>query len=161
MFCLGNCALGPSGTLDGALHARLTPDRLDALDPGVGPMSPTVWVPCDAAAVSVGADAVAAALEAAGATVRRNGSRGMLWLEPLVEVETERGRVGYANVEPGRGRRLLDGDLDDTDRGIGVVDEHPWLARQHRVSLRPRRRHRAHDLAAYRGTAAWPASSAP
>ena len=32
--------------------------------------------------------------------VVRNGSRGMLWLEPLVEVETEAGRVGFANVEP-------------------------------------------------------------
>lgn len=34
VFCLGNCALGPSGTLDGALHARLTPDRLDELTQG-------------------------------------------------------------------------------------------------------------------------------
>ncbi|NHA69009.1 formate dehydrogenase [Phycicoccus sp. CMS6Z-2] len=34
VFCLGNCALGPSGTLDGALHARLTPERLDALTEG-------------------------------------------------------------------------------------------------------------------------------
>ena len=31
VFCLGNCALGPSGMLDGTLHARLTPDRLDTL----------------------------------------------------------------------------------------------------------------------------------
>jgi formate dehydrogenase subunit gamma len=31
VFCLGNCALGPSGTVDGRLHGRLTPDRLDAL----------------------------------------------------------------------------------------------------------------------------------
>ncbi len=54
-----------------------------------------VFVPGDAAAVSVGADEVAAAFEAAGAQVIRNGSRGMLWLEPLVEVETDAGRVGY------------------------------------------------------------------
>ena len=59
-----------------------------------------VFVPGDAAAVSVGADEVAAAFEAAGAQVVRNGSRGMLWLEPLVEVETDAGRVGYANVTP-------------------------------------------------------------
>jgi formate dehydrogenase subunit gamma len=31
IFCLGNCALGPSGTVDGRLHGRLTPERLDAL----------------------------------------------------------------------------------------------------------------------------------
>ena len=47
----------------------------------------TVWVPIDAAARSVGADEVADAFAAAGATVRRNGSRGLLWLEPLAEVE--------------------------------------------------------------------------
>jgi formate dehydrogenase subunit gamma len=34
VFCLGNCALGPSGTLDGTLHGRLTPDRLHALTEG-------------------------------------------------------------------------------------------------------------------------------
>jgi formate dehydrogenase subunit gamma len=36
VFCLGNCALGPSGMLDGALHAHLTPDRLDELTEGWG-----------------------------------------------------------------------------------------------------------------------------
>ena len=34
VFCLGNCALGPSGTLDGRLHGRLSRDRLDALTEG-------------------------------------------------------------------------------------------------------------------------------
>ena len=34
VFCLGNCALGPSGTLDGRLHGRLSPERLDALTEG-------------------------------------------------------------------------------------------------------------------------------
>lgn len=31
VFCLGNCALGPSILLDGRLHGRVTPERLDAL----------------------------------------------------------------------------------------------------------------------------------
>ncbi|HMM93785.1 NADH-ubiquinone oxidoreductase-F iron-sulfur binding region domain-containing protein [Phycicoccus sp.] len=113
-------------------------------------MSTTVWVPCDAAAVSVGADAVAEAFAAAGATVRRNGSRGMLWLEPLVEVETDRGRVGYANVEPTDVAALLTGALDDTDRCVGVVDEHPWLVRQHRVTFARVGVVEPTDLAAYR-----------
>ena len=34
VFCLGNCALGPSGTVDGRLHGRLSADRLDALTEG-------------------------------------------------------------------------------------------------------------------------------
>lgn len=63
----------------------------------------TVWVPCDAAAVSVGADEVAAAFAEAGALVRRNGSRGMLWLEPLIEVEHvgpdgNPQRIGYPEI---------------------------------------------------------------
>ena len=95
----------------------------------------TAWVPCDAAAVALGADAVADAITAAGVSVRRNGSRGMLWLEPLVEVETDRGRVGYGTSPDSEVGALLDGALDDTERCIGVVDEHEWLARQHRVSF--------------------------
>ncbi|WP_432476477.1 NADH-ubiquinone oxidoreductase-F iron-sulfur binding region domain-containing protein [Nocardioides sp. GXQ0305] len=91
----------------------------------------TVWVPADAAAVSVGADEVADALTAAGATVRRNGSRGMLWAEPLVEVETDEGRVGYANVTPEAAAGVLDGEGEC----LGVVDDHAWLAGQRRVSF--------------------------
>ena len=34
IFCLGNCALGPSGTVDGRLHGRLSAERLDALTEG-------------------------------------------------------------------------------------------------------------------------------
>ncbi len=90
-----------------------------------------VFVPGDAAAVSVGADEVAATFEAAGAHVVRNGSRGMLWLEPLVEVETEQGRVGYANVTAADVEAVLAGGAGS----IGVVDEHPWLTSQHRVSF--------------------------
>ena len=58
----------------------------------------TVYVPRDSAALAVGADEVVAAIEreatARGLTVRlvRNGSRGMLWLETLVEVQTSQGR---------------------------------------------------------------------
>lgn len=110
----------------------------------------TAWVPCDAAAVALGADAVADALTASGAAVRRNGSRGMLWLEPLVEVETPRGRVGYGNVTASDVAALLAGDLDDTDRCVGVVDSHEWLARQHRVSFARVGVIEPTDLAAYR-----------
>ena len=64
-------------------------------------MSVKVYIPCDAAALSVGADAVAASIaKRAGSDVEiiRNGSRGMLWLEPLVEVETDKGRIAYGPV---------------------------------------------------------------
>ena len=60
-----------------------------------------IYVPQDAAALAVGADKVAAAIarEAAArgieVTIIRNGSRGMFWLEPLVEIETPEGRTGF------------------------------------------------------------------
>ncbi len=99
----------------------------------------TVYVPCDSAAVSVGADEVAAALEQlAGERIRlvRNGSRGMLWLEPLVEVATERGRVGYGPVTAQQVPTLLAaGMLDGADHElcVGVVEELPWLRDQQRL----------------------------
>ena len=95
----------------------------------------TVYVPGDAAAVSVGADAVAVAFAAIpDITVVRNGSRGLLWLEPLVEVVTDDGRVGYGNVVPEEAAAVLAGDLPQ-DRCLGVVDQHPWLTSQRRVSF--------------------------
>lgn len=111
----------------------------------VAPGSPvTVYVPRDSAARSVGADAVAEAVRRAAAEqgrevhVVRNGSRGMLWLEPLVEVVTPHGRIGYGPVAPSDVPGLLAaGMLDGAAHGLrlGVVDELPWLARQTRVTF--------------------------
>ena len=59
----------------------------------------TVYIPRDAAALSVGAERVVKAMQdeakKRGVEIKiiRNGSRGMLWLEPLVEVVTAKGRV--------------------------------------------------------------------
>jgi formate dehydrogenase iron-sulfur subunit len=119
----------------------------------------TVYVPCDSAAVSVGADEVAAALgELPGVTVRRNGSRGMLWLEPLVEVETAAGRVGYPGVTADNVQALIDGGmLDAAPVGdcIGIVDEHPWLTGQRRVSFARVGVIEPTDIAAYAEHGGW------
>ena len=102
-------------------------------------MSVRVYVPGDSAACSVGADDVAARIvevaTARGVTVEviRNGSRGMLWLEPFVEVQTTAGRVGYGPVAPGDVDALIDAGLLDGrphTLGHGLVDQIPWLARQ-------------------------------
>ncbi|MET8226427.1 NADH-ubiquinone oxidoreductase-F iron-sulfur binding region domain-containing protein [Streptomyces sp. NPDC005301] len=104
----------------------------------------TVYVPRDSAARSVGADEVADALRQAAPDggpdidVVRNGSRGMLWLEPLVEVATPDGRVGYGPVAPEDVADLLAAGLlsgADHPLRLGVVDELPWLARQTRVTF--------------------------
>ena len=104
----------------------------------------TIYVPRDAAAVSVGADRVAAAIrreaEARGLDLRivRNGSRGMLWLEPLVEVATPAGRVAYAPVTPGDVAALFDaGWLEGGDHALrlGDIERHPWFAGQERLTF--------------------------
>jgi formate dehydrogenase iron-sulfur subunit len=95
-----------------------------------------LFVPRDSAARSVGADEVAALLERAGAEVVRTGSRGMLWLEPLVEVETDAGRVGYGPVAPEDVDGLVAaGLLDGTAPGLGLVEELDWMRRQQRLTF--------------------------
>ena len=93
----------------------------------------SVWfVPRDSAARSVGADDVAQALAERGETVIRNGSRGMLWLEPLVErVDESTGkRIGWGNVSAAN---VVDGALDESSPAfLGVVEELDFLARQER-----------------------------
>jgi formate dehydrogenase iron-sulfur subunit len=102
-----------------------------------------VYVPGDASACSVGADAVARALEAEavkrGRKVRivRNGSRGLYWLEPLVEVETPVGRVAYGPVQAGQVAKLLDAGLLEGgahDLRLGDITAHPWLSSQQRLT---------------------------
>jgi formate dehydrogenase iron-sulfur subunit len=101
----------------------------------------TVYVPRDSAARSVGADQVAERIaETAGPGVRvvRNGSRGMLWLEPLVEVATPAGRVAYGPVSPDDVDGLLAaGLLDGAEHPLrlGPAEEIPWLRDQTRVTF--------------------------
>jgi len=103
----------------------------------------TVFVPGDASACSVGADATARALEAEaakrGRSVRivRNGSRGLFWLEPLVEVVTRAGRVAYGPVKSGDVAKLLDsGMLEGGAHALrlGDIATHPFLASQQRLT---------------------------
>ncbi len=75
-------------------------------------------------------------LERAGADVVRTGSRGMLWLEPLVEVETAAGRVGYGPVAPEDVDGLVAaGLLEGTAPGLGLVEELDWMRHQQRLTF--------------------------
>jgi formate dehydrogenase iron-sulfur subunit len=109
-------------------------------------MSMRIYVPCDSAALAVGADAVAARIadEAArrGLQVEivRNGTRGLLWLEPLVEVETPQGRIGFGPVDAGDVPGLFDAGFHDKVDGshplaLGLVEQIPYLARQQRLTF--------------------------
>ena len=104
----------------------------------------TVFVPKDAAAVSVGADDVAVALsqeaQNRGIDINliRNGSRGLLWLEPLVEIETPSGRVAFGPVSTSDISGLFDAGFlsgGDHDLGQGLTEDIPYLAKQERLTF--------------------------
>jgi formate dehydrogenase iron-sulfur subunit len=107
-------------------------------------MTVKIYIPRDAAAVALGAEkvakAVAETIAARGldATIVRNGSRGMHWLEPLVEVETAEGRVAYGPVKARDVGSLLDaGLLDGGDHALclGKTEEIPFLKQQTRLTF--------------------------
>jgi len=188
VYCLGNCALGPSVMIDEQLQGHVTPQRFDALiaplrttpasvdstSPNAGPGNAAaagvatpikIYVPRDAAALGLGADETAraivdqAALRGIGIELIRNGSRGMLWLEPLVEVEVAGIRRAFGPVSAADVASLFDAGftgsaLSDGTRGatgppvvagsgehsghalsLGPTAEIPYLKRQDRLTF--------------------------
>jgi formate dehydrogenase iron-sulfur subunit len=101
----------------------------------------TLYLPRDAAALSVGADDVAAALEtaaqAAGMEIAlvRTGSRGALWLEPLLEVERDGERCGYGPLTAADAGAVLEAicSAGDHPAAIGPVEALPWFRAQTRL----------------------------
>lgn len=107
-------------------------------------MNIKVYVPRDAAALSVGADDVAHAIAAEAGPrgidvqIIRNGSRGMLWLEPLVEVETSQGRIAYGPVGIEDVCGLFDADFlrgGAHPLNLGLTTELPYFKRQQRLTF--------------------------
>lgn len=104
-----------------------------------------LFVPRDAAAVACGAEAVAEALAAAAAragleiSLTRTGSRGMLWLEPLAEVEIDGVRHGFGPLDvPGAEALvalLAAGTPLAHPASIGSVEHHPFFRRQTRLTF--------------------------
>ena len=107
-------------------------------------MSTTLYVPCDSAALSVGADEVAAAVARVARErkldieIVRNGSRGLFWLEPLVEVATPAGRLAYGPVNVDDVAGLFDAGLLSGGKHrllLGPTEEIPYLKNQERVTF--------------------------
>jgi len=108
-----------------------------------------IFIPKDAASVAVGADALAAGIGGAAAAsavpvdIVRTGSRGMLWLEPLVEIEIHGVRYGFGPIEPDALAALLNAGLLSADlkslaahpASLGPVDKLDYLARQTRLTF--------------------------
>ena len=103
-----------------------------------------IYVPCDAAARSVGADDTAQAIIAEAKRLGidielvRNGSRGLLWLEPLVEVATPAGRVAYGPVQPSHVQGLFASGFTAGGPhvlGHGMTEQIPYLKSQERLTF--------------------------
>jgi formate dehydrogenase iron-sulfur subunit len=103
-----------------------------------------IYVPRDSAAVSVGADEVAEAVAQVARQRRlelqivRNGSRGMFWLEPLVEVATPAGRVAYGPVTAGDVPGLFDAGFVEGAAHplrLGPTEDIPYLKNQERLTF--------------------------
>ncbi|MFN5746257.1 MAG: formate dehydrogenase beta subunit [Methylococcaceae bacterium] len=104
-----------------------------------------VYVPRDSSALGVGAEQVAVAIQIeasrrdAKIELIRNGSRGLYWLEPMVEVETPAGRIAYGPVTPDQVPALFDEGLltgaGSHPLSLGPTDEIPYLKRQERLTF--------------------------
>ena len=99
-----------------------------------------VYVPRDAAARALGADAVARAVHlharqlGRDVTLVRNGSRGMVWLEPMVEIETPAGRLAFGPMTVADVPALFD-DLAAHPKALGPTDDLPWMKGQTRLTF--------------------------
>jgi formate dehydrogenase iron-sulfur subunit len=106
-------------------------------------MTLRIFVSRDAGAVSVGADEVASALDQAAQArglaieIVRTGSRGLYWLEPMVEVATAQGRIAFGPVTVADASSVLDAMIADGVHRLrlGMTDEIPWLKRQTRLTF--------------------------
>ena len=104
----------------------------------------TVYVPGDAGALAVGAHAVAQAIVAQARArnlnlrLVRNGSRGLYWLEPLVEVVLDGRRLAYGPVQAGDVTSLFEADfLHGGKHGLalGPTEDLTWLRNQERLTF--------------------------
>jgi len=107
-------------------------------------MSAVVYVPRDSSACSLGANAVARAVVAeaqrrdVGLELRRNGSRGLYWLEPMIEVAAPGGRLAYGPVSTSDVPALFDSDFLHGGRHrllLGAPEEIPYLNTQERLTF--------------------------
>lgn len=100
-----------------------------------------LFLPLDSVAVSLGADDLEEVLQSearkrrVNLTIVRTGSRGMHWLEPLLEVERDGVRHGFGSVEAADAASLLDALVNDKahPKALGPVEEIPFFKDQTRL----------------------------
>lgn len=107
-------------------------------------MSVMIYVPNDSSAVSLGADRVVKAIQAEAenrglkVNLVRNGSRGLFWLEPMVEVATTQGRMAYGPVQASDVASLFDAHFYEGGQhplSLGATEEIAYLKQQQRLTF--------------------------
>lgn len=107
-------------------------------------MSFTIYVPCDSSAISLGADRIATSIinEAKKRNIAiqliRNGSRGLFWLEPLVEVDTPEGRIAYGPIQLNDVTGLFDANFIQGGAHpffLGLIEDLDYLKKQQRLTF--------------------------
>ena len=107
-------------------------------------MTPTIYVPIDSSAIALGANQVAEKIasqaQARGIEIKliRNGSRGMFWLEPMVEVATDKGRIAFGPIEVEDVAGLFEADFihaGSHPKSLGLTEEIPFLKNQERLTF--------------------------
>jgi formate dehydrogenase iron-sulfur subunit len=110
------------------------------------PKANRIFVSLDTSALSKGSEQVAehighylSAQPDMDGTLVRNGSRGMVWLEPLVEFETAQGRIAYGPVTPADVVDIFQqqpfSGLSDHPLCLGLTDNLPWMKKQQRLTF--------------------------
>ncbi|TPQ25764.1 formate dehydrogenase beta subunit [Methylomonas koyamae] len=103
-----------------------------------------LFISRDSTALSLGAEQVANAFaqhtadRGQSVQIVRNGSRGLFWLEPLVEVETPNGRIAYGPVQEEDVASLLDAGLLEGKSHplyLGNIEELPYFKNQNRLTF--------------------------
>ncbi len=103
-----------------------------------------LFISRDSTALSLGAELVVNAVQGHAAAkglnieIIRNGSRGLYWLEPLIEIETAKGRVAYGPVQPEEVAELFDkGLLEGAQHPLflGNIEELPFFKNQNRLTF--------------------------
>jgi formate dehydrogenase iron-sulfur subunit len=122
-------------------------------------MSITIYVPSDTTAKALGADRVAqliaetAANQQIDLVVKRNGTRALYWIEPLIEVDSEHGRFGFGPVKAKDVASLFaakfwEGQVDHP-LALGLVEELDYLKKQQRLTFSRIGKANPTDLADY------------
>ncbi|MEM7020848.1 MAG: formate dehydrogenase subunit gamma, partial [Pseudomonadota bacterium] len=158
VYCLGNCACSPAIRIDDEVHGHVGASKFDQLvsslrSDGEAELkgaqgsitAPTLYIPGDTTALSLGAGEVAALIQQRAdekklpLNIVRNGSRGLYWLEPMIEIETERGRVAYGPVTVEAVEDFMAAECwqENTNHPLylGLTEEIPYLKNQQRLTF--------------------------